>query len=561
MADKCYWLVCFTHLNATDIKFFGFSEFLAALALMVLAWTIADTRYKFRIRTAPLPLQGLTFWVVGVVGVLSLLTDWWRAEGWLVPRGNLISPFGWQALLGAFFLLSFLMWVWFAFIRPASFSKLNSTRFAQEMYRLILKGSPAELPEIADELPRSARALIRYSLETHEIQRQPESNKKKAHNRKVSEDAYFLLQLLADRKFCRHVVHTSPIIALALFEEIALQKKYSVPLGIFAKNITAEAIENFDSFAYHEVSSYLSGYVGHAKPLSKALYGNFKIVEGLSEVFAVNYLERERWTSKQWEAFLRLVSITFDAYSKSGTVSNHSSVIYRVLGDIKEAGRGIGKLNTLENWWPNEEYYKFDAAVKFSIQMCKALDKNVDPRSEYFVLRRKKTEHGHDIYDSIAKLMFELIFEASAVSEPRETCWTIQYNGVWDDFFHSFSPDGSSSKIIKFKLRRLLYDEIKRMNDFPNFKSARLLSLLLNVLGLQKEPRTADRRSTHALKQVVLRWTARNYVRLIQGNPRIGARCLVQSVTYDEGNHRLIYIGPKILDREPSMTYLQLEYA
>jgi len=67
--------VCFIPLDGSGQKFFGFSEFLAGLALMVLAWTIADVRYRFRVRTAPIPLLGITFSVVATVGVLTLLTS------------------------------------------------------------------------------------------------------------------------------------------------------------------------------------------------------------------------------------------------------------------------------------------------------------------------------------------------------------------------------------------------------------------------------------------------------------------------------------------------------
>ena len=102
---NCIAELCFIPLDAAAPKFFGFSEFLAGLALMVLAWTIADTRYRFRVWAAPIPLQGITFGVVAGVGVLTLLTDLWRAEQWLVPQGGLLTPASWQALLGGSFLL------------------------------------------------------------------------------------------------------------------------------------------------------------------------------------------------------------------------------------------------------------------------------------------------------------------------------------------------------------------------------------------------------------------------------------------------------------------------
>ena len=104
--EQCFVGVCFIPLDGSGQKFFGFSEFLAGLALMVLAWTIADVRYRFRVRTAPIPLLGITFSVVATVGVLTLLTDLWRAEQWLVPKGNLLTPASWQAILGGLFLLT-----------------------------------------------------------------------------------------------------------------------------------------------------------------------------------------------------------------------------------------------------------------------------------------------------------------------------------------------------------------------------------------------------------------------------------------------------------------------
>ena len=60
-------------VEALGSTFFGFEEFLSALALMVLAWTIADTRYRFRLKTAPIPLETITFPTIAVVGVLILM--------------------------------------------------------------------------------------------------------------------------------------------------------------------------------------------------------------------------------------------------------------------------------------------------------------------------------------------------------------------------------------------------------------------------------------------------------------------------------------------------------
>jgi hypothetical protein len=105
---SCFWGTCFA-LDPTAPKFFGFSEFLAGMALMILAWTTTDVRYRFRVQVATVPLQRLTFVLIGLIGSLTLLTDLWRARGWQVPAAPASFPLSftpetWQALLGATFL-------------------------------------------------------------------------------------------------------------------------------------------------------------------------------------------------------------------------------------------------------------------------------------------------------------------------------------------------------------------------------------------------------------------------------------------------------------------------
>jgi hypothetical protein len=288
----CYWSICFIHLPTNGVKFFGFAEYLAAVALIALAWTMADFRYKFRVATAPIPLQMTTFAVVAAVGVLTLLTDLWRTEGWLVPEGP-FTPGEWQALLGAAFLFNFIVWIAFAFAFPSRFGRLNDQRFGFQVYKVILRGIPAELSEAADELIRSFERLVRYAWTEPEIDGLPNGSGKTHADInglfRTRQCAHEILLMLGDKRFCRQVVSSSPPTALVLFDEMERQNKHSVSLGTFAKNITTEAIANRDSFAYHETSGYEAGLLGHVKPLTSALYGNYKLVSALKQVYDVHY--------------------------------------------------------------------------------------------------------------------------------------------------------------------------------------------------------------------------------------------------------------------------------
>lgn len=336
VAEQCIWGVCLVPLDGNGQKFFGFSEFLAGLALMVLAWTIADIRYRFRIRTAPIPLLGLTFSVVTVVGVLTLLTDLWRAEQWLVPKGNLLTPASWQALLGGLFLLTFLTWAWFAFIRPSTYGRHNAERYAQTLYRFILKGSQAELAVIADELTYSAAALVRQSTDRGRFKncQDDHEEEQKRDPPKVEGYANDLLLLIADKRLCRAIVESSPGTALAIFRAMAETKKYGIQVETFAKNIVNEAIANKDSFLFHEAEGYESGLIGYHKPLSQAMFSNYDMVETIGTLLDPDIYGKKDWDAEQWEAYCRVVLMTFRSYVEEGH-SGHSFVLYRAKGSHK----------------------------------------------------------------------------------------------------------------------------------------------------------------------------------------------------------------------------------
>jgi hypothetical protein len=50
--------------------------------------------------------------------------------------------------------------------------------------------------------------------------------------------------------------------------------------------------------------------------------------------------------------------------------------------------------------------------------------------------------------------------------------------------FNSQGLKGDAGKVVKFKVRRLLYDEVARMNEFANFQGAKIIGFCLNVMGL-----------------------------------------------------------------------------
>ncbi len=560
-AEHCYGTVCFTPLYTSEPKFFGFSEFLAGLALMVLAWTIADIRYRFRVRTAPLPLQGITFAMVTAVGILTLLTDLWRAEMWMVPKGSILTPATWQALLGALFLVTFLTWAWFAFIRPPVYGRMNAKRYAQVLYRIILKGSPIELTVIADEVARSARSLVRHATNRGEFKNYRKEGEEDPMEEPPIVEAYAndILLLIADKRFCRAIVESSPGTALAVFYEMGETNKYGIQVETFAKNIVNEALANKDSFLFHEAERYESGLIGYHKPLSQAMFANHSMVEAIGTLLDPDVWGKRKWDAAQWKAYCRVVLMTFRDYVEKD-FWNHSCVLYRAKGYIEHAAFDLYRINGIANTALDDDVQdRLRVIVEFIKDAVKILEKKGVPR--HLPLRVREKHSVGNFYDHIAGMIFEVIFSASAVRAPKDLCWWVQRNAVWGELFNFDSLNGPAGKVLKFKVRRLLYDEIADMKKFPNFKGAKILGFCLNVMGLTSRDGNYDNDS-RALQKAVLSWTKKNYVWLHSYNSSIAEACLVDGMTYDAENLRLVQTYPaEGLRREPLYVYFSLDPA
>lgn len=557
-SQYCYSFLCFTPLNETNPELFGFSEFLAGLALMVLAWTIADIRYRFRISTAPLPLRGITFSIVTIIGILTLLTDLWLAQRWLVPRGNVLSPAIWQAMLGGLFIATFLTWAWFAFIRPSNYGRMNAKRFINSLYRLVLKGSPTELAVIADELTYSASSLVEHAKDRGEIKNFKRDGDKDSEPLKplplVTSYANEILLLIADRRFCRVIVESSPGTALHLFHEIAATKKYGIQIEVFARNIVNEALNNRDSFLFHEAEGYESGLMGYHKPLSQAIFSNFRMVETIGTVLDIDLSEKEL-SSAQLKAYCRAVLMTFDDYVQN-YLFEHSYVLYRAKSYIEDSVSDLYQLNGLvEDSWKDDKRKKLDVVIKFIQDAVAILNKAPKPHLRL----RIRDKSNQSFYDYLSSMIFEIIFSASNVQSPASLCWWIQNNSVWMELSNFNKLNCDAGKAIKFKVRRLIYDEIRNMEARPNFKGAKILGFCLNVMGLSLKEQ-GHARDSKALQKVVLAWTKKNYARLHAQHPQVAEACLVDSITYDPDRLMLIKTFPAIgLQREPQYAYLKID--
>jgi hypothetical protein len=540
---------------------FGFTEFVTAFALLVLIYTMSEVQYRFRVATAPLPLWRITYWLSAFIGFGTLITDLWFAERFPTPS-FLASRHLWQAAFGLLFFVQVMIWIWYAFVRPPVFGRRNSIRFIRVLYRYILQGSERDVPIIASELVRSAQSIIKHAPVIPYIQRQEPRQKSLSRAMVTAECAHETLLLIANRKFCRHVIASSPITAMAFFDAMTEQEKYHISIGRFAANLSTEALINKDSMLYHEDEGYYSGLIGYVKPFSNALYGNFELVEALgtgtgnNSPLDINYQSRSLWDAAQTEAYGRAILITFKSYLEGDNWGTHSYALYRAFHNIQGVCSDVYKLDGVEaGFYSTDIYQRLSEVVDFIKHAIELLEKYKEKVHTKRRRREARQPLQSDLSDALAEIMVEIIFDASTVKSPVDTCWTIHHNTVWSAFFRSYNRD--MYKLMEFKLRRLLYNEIalERMN----YKSARILGLCLNAMGLHVGKKSGYGSEEYALRKVILAWTKRNFLTLYARLPDVAEAAIMGSITFDKENNRLVKTYFKGLSREAPKEFLDLD--
>ena len=510
-----------------NVNIFGFAEFVQAFALLVLIFTVSDVRYRFRLYTAPISFQIGGFLLVTLIGIATLLTDLWFTNRYPLPR-FLASHAWWQFVLGAMFLLLVLAWLWYSFIDPPIFGTLNALNFTRTVYRYLLQGNEADLPIVATELARSAPSIVKFARE-RPYSEQPQQAGAKTRAAGFAND---LLLIIAIRKFCRHIVASSPGTAIAFFQAMSEQRKYRIAIGQFGCNISSEALINKDSILYHEDEGFHSGYFGYIRPFTNAIYGDYHLVEALTEGNSPLDIDLKlRWglDAQQLAAYTRAVLTTFTSYLKEHQFGLHSYALYRAFDIIKHASSDLYKLNeTPRPANASDIEGRLDIVVKFIDDTIRELHEH-GIKSTTFRHRGPQHQWQKDFYDHIADLMFEVISHAAQVKTGGFLDWSIQHNSVWHPLFQMHT--NPTRKIILFKLRRLLYETLCELDVRPNFRNGPIVGLCLNVMGFTQTGRQSIFGQQYPLHKMIVKWTKRRYHWLVRRQPRVAAAFLMSNIS------------------------------
>lgn len=519
---------------------FGFEAYLGTLALMMIVLTLTDYRYKFRLLAGVVDLQRVMFVGSALVGVVLLGTTISSGFGW--PPGAQPYRLTAEAVVGSVF-LALVVWAsWVALFSPAGFSRWNAKRYFSILYHRLLAGDESEGRALARELGPAMESVCRLSVNTDS----------------VGEHARLVLMLIADKRFCRTLVEASPMTGAIAFRYFAKHKVPEQVVGRFARNFGTELILNKNSFLHAESSGYEVGLVGQWKPLSKEVFGNADLVEALAAYrvspLDVKWPENANLTAVQFEALLRAARIFTDGYLKNAESVGHSYALGNLLDLLADTARDVGSLgDERKSLWSSDTYQRLRLTVDFVRDTIRLVEKRNLPTTSPL----RPDMSATDLDNGLARLIVELIKGVAFVSEPPDTCWTLQHNTVWGPLFSV--DDGPHWRSVRFKVRRLLFDEIVDMDKFANFQSARVLGYCLNVLGLSKRRAKGYGEESNALRLASQAYVARKFAGLRRDYPDVAKAILIGSLSFDEETNEIVKTFAKFVDPEPKTARLKVD--
>ncbi len=121
--------------------------------------------------------------------------------------------------------------------------------------------------------------------------------------------------------------------------------------------------------------------------------------------------------------------------------------------------------------------------------------------------------------------------------------WDVQHNTVWSPIWMSEVKDTKIMKMVRRKLRRMIWNEIVRMDAFPNYKGAAYVRFCLNVLGFDDESlhrNDGSGRDHWPLAKVVAGWVKKNYQTIAISRPPVAAAMLPANIEYDRDAQILV---------------------
>ena len=535
------------------------SGFLGILAFSVAVFTLSSPKFQIRQATAIIPFRSLFFGALLVSAIITFVIEACIIYGVRIPK--FFSPNTINYLITATIATLILYWMKICFIRPPRFSRFTAKHFFQQTYIHIANGSKEEMLALARELMREAPRLIRH---TPRMKRLGVEDDKLVKVSALQTDAHYLILLLSDTRFCDAVAKEIPSFPAHMVEVAVKLERYDAPIHLMVKRTVIAMLGNPESALFVENEWLGQGFIGNIKPITRSIFGNWHFLEryetGLEAPLDLDYPFARSWDTDTWRVYLGMAREYIQGLTSEGTVSWDTRGIQHILMTTEQAYGQLGDLKKHEDTFGRyNPTWHASEANGFLKDLVKSFDES-NGRVEFD--RNDDFRFGNDLSSNIAALRFEAIFNAAQVNTKEFRMWDVQRNTVWAPIERREISDTKIMKMVRRKLRRMIWDEIVHMDDFPNYKGAACIRFCLNVLGFYDESvhrKDTIERDSWALAKVVTRWVQKNYQTVMITPPPVAEAMLPANIEYDRDAQLLVRTHDDTLTGVPRLKTFPLD--
>jgi len=535
------------------------SGFLAILAFSVAVFTLASPRFEIRQATAFTSLRPLFFAVLLVSAVITFAIEAFILFGVRFP--SFFNPNTINYLITVSIALLILYWMKICFIRPPRFSRFTAKQFFQQSYVHIANGSEEEMLALAREIMREAPRLIRH---TPRFKRRWSEDDEPVKLSALQAHAHYLNSLLSDTRFCDVVAKEIPSFPAHMVEVAVKMERYDAPIHLMVRRFVIAMLNNPGSALFVENEWLGQGFIGNHKPITRSIFGNWHLLEhyelGLESPLDLNYPHAHNWDKDAWRVYFGMAREYIRGLTSNEWVNWDTRGIQHILETTKKAYDQLGDQNKYEDTFsPYNPTWQAKEANGFLKDLVKAFDGN---KGAVGFDRRDDFRYGHDLSSSIAALLFDTIFTAAQINTKEFRMWDVQHNTVWAPIGMHGIKNTEIMKMVRRKLRRMIWDEIRRMDGFPNYKGAAYIRFCLNVLGFYDESihrKDTLERDSWALAKVVAGWVKKNYQTIAVSHPPVAAAMLPANIDYDRDTQMLVRTHDDTLTGVPRLKSFALD--
>lgn len=535
------------------------SGFLGILAFSVAVFTLASPRFQIRQATAIFSFRPLFFGTLLVSATITFAIEACILYSVRIPK--FLNPNTINFLITAAIAILILYWMKICFIRPPRFSRFTAKRFFQQTHVHIANGSKEEMLALAREIMREAPRLIRHTprLEHHHFE-----DDKSVKLSALQTHAYNLISLLSDTRLCDVVAKEIPTFPAHMVEVVVELERYDAPIQLMVKRTVIAMLSNPGSALFVENEWLGQGFIGNTKPITRSIFGNWCLLEhhelGLEAPLDLDYPYARSWDRDTWRVYFGIAREYVRGLTSKGRPNWDARGIHHILQTAVEAYKQLGDLKKHEDpFSPQNPTWKADEANEFIKDLVKAFDES---NGRVGFERRDDIRYGHDLSSKLAALIFEAIFKAAQVNTKEFRMWDVQHNTVWSPIGMIEVEDTQLMKMVRRKVRRMIWEEFVRMDDFPNKKGAAYVRFCLNVLGFYDEGVHRNdtlERDSWPLAKVVAGWVKKNYQTIAVSHPPVAEAMLPANIEYNRDAQTLVRTHDDTLTGVPRLKSFALD--